>query len=151
MTTSMSQTLGALAYVWSLFTLAAIFRVCRFIASLYLLWTLRHPSILPDETAEFKSAGKRVEVDEKAEAERKAKREAEAAKEAETATNGEAPAPERKKAKPSSRRRRSASGDASLARRRKRRGGNKRRRRRRRRERGRRERASYSTLDRWRR
>ena len=56
-TTSMSQTLGALAYVWSLFTLAAIFRVCRFIASLYLLWTLRHPSILPDETAEFKSRG----------------------------------------------------------------------------------------------
>ena len=98
-TASMSQTLGALAYVWSLFTLAAIFRVCRFIASLYLLWTLRHPSILPDETAEFKSAGKRVEVDEKAEAERKAKREAEAAKEAETATNGEAPAPERKKSK----------------------------------------------------
>jgi len=98
-TTSMSQTLGALAYVWSLFTLAAIFRLCRFIASLYLLWTLRHPSILPDETAEFKSAGKRVEVDEKAEAERKAKREAEAAKEAETATNGEAPAPERKKSK----------------------------------------------------
>ena len=96
--------------------LAAIFRVCRF-ASLYLLWTPCHPSILPDETAELKSAGKRVEVDEKAE--RSARPSARPRRRRRRRRRTAAPAPSGK-SKPSSRRR-SASGDAALARRRKRR------------------------------
>ena len=61
--------------VWGLFTLNAILKASRLAGSLYMLYALRHPSILPDQSAQFKSASKSVEVDEAAEAKKRAEAE----------------------------------------------------------------------------
>ena len=55
---STRETVGALLYVWSFFTLEAVFRALRFAASVYMLYALRHPSVFPDESAAFKNAAK---------------------------------------------------------------------------------------------
>jgi hypothetical protein len=67
------ETVGALLYVWSFFTLEAVFRALRFAASVYMLYALRHPSVFPDESAAFKNAAKGggPGVDEASEADRK--------------------------------------------------------------------------------
>lgn len=67
---------NAVGWVWSLFTLTLIFKVLRFVLSVYMLYALRHPSILPGETSQFKNASAKVEVDEKAESKRKEDKEA---------------------------------------------------------------------------
>ena len=70
---STRETVGALLYVWSFFTLEAVFRALRFAASVYMLYALRHPSVFPDESAAFKNAAKGggPGVDEASEADRK--------------------------------------------------------------------------------
>ena len=66
--------------IWGLFTLKAILEVSRLAGSVYMLYALRHPAILPDQSAQFKSASKSVEVDQAAEARKKAETEAAAKK-----------------------------------------------------------------------
>jgi len=48
-------TLGALMFVWAFITLGNVMFVARFGASLYMLYALRHPSILPDEVGRCRS------------------------------------------------------------------------------------------------
>jgi len=86
-------------HVWGLFTLKAILKASRLVFSLYMLYALRHPAILPDQSAQFKSASKSVEVDEAAEAKKKAEAEAAAAAEAEAPSSAESAAPEKKKSR----------------------------------------------------
>ena len=70
---STRETVGALLYVWSFFTLEAVFRALRFAASVYMLYALRHPSVFPDESAALANAAKGggTGVDEASEADRK--------------------------------------------------------------------------------
>jgi flagellar biosynthesis GTPase FlhF len=86
-------------HVWGLFTLKAILKASRLVFSLYMLYALRHPAILPDQSAQFKSASKSVEVDEAAEAKKKAEAEAAAAAEAEAPASAASAAPEKKKSR----------------------------------------------------
>ena len=97
--------------VWGLFTLNAILKASRLAGSLYMLYALRHPSILPDQSAQFKSASKSVEVDQAAEARKKAETEAAAKKasaEAEASAGGAPAAPEASKEKKKTRAEREA-------------------------------------------
>ena len=43
-------------WVWAFFTLGNIMLVGRLGASIYMLYALRHPSILPDEKSQFVNA-----------------------------------------------------------------------------------------------
>ena len=86
-------------HVWGLFTLKAILKASRLVFSLYMLYALRHPAILPDQSAQFKSASKSVEVDEAAEAKKKAEAAAAAAAEAEAPASAASAAPEKKKSR----------------------------------------------------
>lgn len=111
LTTSLSTFLGGVLWVWSFFTLGNIMIVARFAASLYMLYALRHPSILPDEASAFKSGGGvDAEADKKAQGKKKAKEaEEEARQKAEAAataaggggggSGGSEPVVERKKSK----------------------------------------------------
>lgn len=97
--------------IWGLFTLKAILEVSRLAGSVYMLYALRHPAILPDQSAQFKSASKSVEVDQAAEARKKAETEAAAKKasaEAEASAGGAPAAPEASKEKKKTRAEREA-------------------------------------------
>ena len=106
--------------IWGLFALKAILEVSRLAGSVYMLYALRHPAILPDQSAQFKSASKSVEVDQAAEARKKAETEAAAKKasaEAEELPRRARAAArklrkKRRRRAPSARRRLSASGGA---------------------------------------
>ena len=82
----------------------------RLAGSVY-AYALRHPAILPDQSAQFKSASKSVEVDQAAEARKKAETEAAAKKasaEAEASAGGAPAAPEASKEKKKTRAEREA-------------------------------------------
>ena len=99
LSTTLSTFWSGVMWVWSFFTLRNIMRVVRFAGSLYMLYALRHPSILPDEASQFKSGGGVDEEAEKKAQEEKKKAEEAKAKEAAEAKAAEPEKKERKKSK----------------------------------------------------
>ena len=55
-TVTFATTTNSVLYAWSFFTWRLVFKTVRFVVSLYVLYELRHPSVLPDEKTKFKKA-----------------------------------------------------------------------------------------------